>query len=412
MSHLLIVGKKFSSLTSYLEAHGHTYTVLQDRAATKFPDKKFKRRIVASFESKEAILAGAAKLKQPADGVLCVYEKYILAAAWVAEYLGVPGLPVAAAEACTDKYLMRSLFAQAPEKISPAFCQVENENDVREFAQAHGFPLILKPANLAKSLLVTKSATMDELLGNYHRSVELLRTTYKKYAPGREPKLIIEEFLEGPIHSVDAFVDGTGTPHVLEQVVDYQTGYDIGYDDNFHYSRLLPSKLSPENQAALRHCAEVSIRALGIANSPAHVEIIMTKNGPRIVEIGARNGGYRDRMHAMANGLDIVGAAIETAQGRAPSLTATKNEPCAVLELFPKTPGIYQTIANLDALRALPSFVSINIKAKEGTFIGKAADGYKMAAVVILHHPSYEQFAADLAFVNQQVRVVTQSSSK
>lgn len=409
MSHLLIVGKKFSSLTAYLEEHGHTYTLLQDRSATKFPDKKFKHRIVAPFDSKEALLSAAETIKQPVDGVLTVYENYILPAAWIAKHLGVPGLPVAAAEACTDKYLMRSLFAKAPEKISPGFEQVKSEDDVRKFAETHEFPLILKPTNLAKSLLVTKSSSLDELLANYRRSVELLQTTYRKYAPNRQPKMIIEEFLEGSIHSVDAFTDSTGTPQVLEQVVDYQTGYDIGYDDNFHYSRLLPSKLSPEDQAALRHCAEVGVRALGMRNSPAHVEIIMTKDGPRIVEIGARNGGYRERMHALANGLDILSAAIEVAQGHAPYITATKNESCAVLELFPKTPGIYQEVANLETLQTLPSLAYLSIKAKEGSFIGKAADGYKMAAVVILHHANPAQFNQDLAFVNQEVYIASKA---
>jgi biotin carboxylase len=411
MSHLLIVGKKFNSLTAYLEANGHTYTLLQDKAATKFPDKKFKHRIVASFETKESILAGASQIQQPIDGVLTVYENYILPAAWVAEYLDLPGLPVAAGEACTDKYLMRSLFAKAPEKISPAFDQVDSENDVREFANAHSFPIILKPANLAKSLLVTKSSTLEELLANYRRSSELLQTTYKKYAPHRQPKMIIEEFLEGSIHSVDAFIDTTGTPHVLEQVVDYQTGYDIGYDDNFHYSRLLPSALSAEDQAALRHCAEVGIKALGMANSAAHVEVIMTKDGPRIVEIGARNGGYRERMHALANGIDIIGAAIDVAQGQAPRIASTKNEPCAVLELFPKTPGIYRGITNDETLRQLPSLVYLSVKAKEGAYIGKAADGHKMAAIVILHNENQEAFNQDLAYINANVAVVTEPSA-
>ena len=53
---------------------------------------------------------------------------------------------------------------------------------------------------------------------------------YKKYAANRKPKMIIEEFMEGSVHSVDAFVDSNGTPHVLESIVDYQTGYDMGFD--------------------------------------------------------------------------------------------------------------------------------------------------------------------------------------
>jgi biotin carboxylase len=401
MSHILIVGRKFSHLTEYLLANGHEYTLLQDKTLTKSPDKVLKRRQVVDFSSKAAVLEAIDRLEITPDAAITVYENYILPTAWITEHLHLPGLPIEAAEACTDKFLMRSLFAKAPEKISPDFGIVENEEDLIEFAEKHTFPLILKPANLAKSLLVTKNHSMDELQQNYKKSVGLLASTYQKYAPHRQPKLIIEEFLEGSIHSVDAFVDAEGRPFVLENIVDYQTGYDIGYDDNFHYSRLIPSKLSTDDQAALRHCAEVGIKALGMKSSPAHVEIIMTKTGPQIVEIGARNGGYRERMHALANGLSIPGLALQVALGRSPVIKTTRNEPCAVLELFPKTEGIFESIDEATIL-SLPSLNYLSIKATPGQFIGKAADGYKMAAVVILHNTDDTQFRSDLAVINSR----------
>jgi hypothetical protein len=409
MSHILIVGQKFSSLIDYIESHGHTYTFLQDVLKTKFPDKKFKHRVVADFSSRTTLLATVDTISPSVDAVITTYENYILPTAWIAEHLRLPGLPVATAEACTDKFLMRSLFDKAPKKVSPAFATVEAEEDVRQFATLHTFPLILKPANLAKSLLVTKSSDLDELIANYRHSVDLLQTVYKKYAPNRTPKLIIEEFLEGSIHSVDAFVDQSGEPHVLEQVVDYQTGYDIGYDDNFHYSRLLPSRLNDTDQVALRECAAIGIRALGMKNSPAHVEIIMTAQGPRIVEIGARNGGYRERMHNLANGIDITGAALALALGKKPDITTVRNDPCAVLELFPRTPGTFTGIAHLEDLKHLSSLVYLSIKAKEGDYIGKAADGHKMAAVVILHtdEANKDSFTRDLAYITDHVQITT-----
>ncbi|MBC7459549.1 ATP-grasp domain-containing protein [Candidatus Saccharibacteria bacterium] len=407
MSHVLIIGKKFSTLTDYLIEKGHDYTLLQDTLATKFPDKKFKRRVVANFSSKQSLLNTIDALKVRPDAVISTYENYILPAAWIAEHLGVLGLPIATAEACTDKFLMRSLFDTAPEKISPAFATVTNETELRQFASDHSFPLILKPANLAKSLLVTKSSTLNELVANYMKSVNLLQTTYKKYAPNRRPKLIIEEFLEGSIHSVDAFVDARGIPFVLNEVVDYQTGYDIGYDDNFHYSRIMPSSLLPEDVAALRHCATIGITALGMKNSAAHVEIIMTKEGPRIVEIGARNGGYRERMHGVANGIDITGIALDIALGKPPVIHSTRHDACAVLELFPLTPGVFQRIDHESALRNLPSLHYLSIKAKQGAYVGKSADGYKMCAVIMLHNQDQAQFDQDLAFINQNVKVIT-----
>lgn len=405
MSHLLIVGQKFSSLTDYITSHGHTYTLLQDIKRTKFPDKKFKRRTVADFSNTHTLIEAVSSIKEPIDGVITTYENYVLPTAHIARHLGLPGMPVQAAEACTDKFLMRSLFADAPEKISPAFATVTSREDVVAFANSHSFPLILKPANLAKSLLVTKSHNLDELLENYDKSASLLPKIYQKYAPDRTPKLLIEEFLEGTIHSVDAFVDSQGAPYVLENVVDYQTGYDIGFDDNFHYSRLLPSKLSAKDQIALRHCAEIGIRALGIKSSPAHVEIIMTKNGPRIVEIGARNGGYRERMHGLANDIDITANAISLALNQPLDILAKKSEHIGVFELFPKVPGIFASISHQQELEKLPSLNYLSVKAKPGEFIGKSSDGYKMTSVVILHNSDKQQFETDMRYLNDHVVV-------
>lgn len=405
MSHILIIGRNFTPFASYLTDNGHTYTLLLDKNTTNKTVKQRENTVVVDFLDEKLIDKALTQLPHKPDAVMTIYENYILPAAKIASALNLPGLPIEAAEACTDKYLMRGLFATSPQKISPAFSIVNNAEDLKSFANNHEFPLILKPTNLAKSLLVTKNHTIDELLSNYEKSMNLLHGVYKKYAPSRNPQLLVEEFLEGTIHSVDAFVDSHGVPEVLSQIVDYQTGYDIGFDDNFHYSRILPSRLSDHDQALLRECAKAGIRALGMKNSPAHVEIIMTPSGPRIVEIGARNGGYRERMHRLANNLDIPGAALQLALGNKPTITATKNDSCAVLELFPKKPGAYREITNENTLHALPSTVYVSIKAKPGQHVGKAADGHKMCAVIILNNSDTQQFNKDLAFINDSVHV-------
>lgn len=406
---LLIVGNSYHTLRDYLEDNSYNYVTLKDVRLTKTPDKKLKHRELADFNDRQKLfeVVDAIQQKYIIDGVLVVYESYVFIAAEIAAHLGVPAMPLEAARACTDKFLMRQKFAQAPIKISPDFALVENEQDVRDFAVKFGFPLILKPAHLAKSLLVTKSYSLSELLQNYERTAKNINAVYAKYAPRVIPKLVIEEFLEGHVHSVDAFVDNDGIPHVLDGVVDYQTGYDIGYDDNFHYSRLLPSKLSLEDIEEIREAAAVGCQALSMKNSPAHIEIIRTKDGPRIVEIGARNGGYRERMYRLANGLDIVGNAVRTALDEPLALQSTKNEPVAVLELFPKTPGYFNRIAHEDELRTLPSLEYYSLKAKPGSFVGKSSDGYKMCAIIILHHEDTAQFQKDLDFVNNAVAVVT-----
>lgn len=410
MNTFLVVGKKFSGLTNKILRQGDDYILLQDVLSAKQPERRLRRRVIADFSSREALLATVDTIGNKVDAVITVYEDYVLPTAIIAEHLGLPGLPVKAAEACTDKYIMRKLFMQSKTHISPDFDVVSSKSSLEIFAATHAFPLILKPANLSKSLLVTKNHNLAELLQNYDRTVSTLERIYKKHAPHRQPKLIVEEFLEGPIHSVDAFVDSIGTPHVLENVVDYQTGYDIGYDDNFHYSRLLPSALAEAETKAVRDTAALGCKALGMKSSPAHIEIIRTSQGPKIVEIGARNGGYRERMHRLANGIDIPGNALNLALDEPLELTATRNDPCAVLELFPKRPGIFTGIANEGALKALPSLSYFAIKQPLNEFVGKSSDGYKMCAIIILHNKDSSAFLKDLSFVNSSVIALTKSA--
>lgn len=406
---VLIVGKSFSELTNYLREHEYEYVILRDIQTVKNPEAKLKRRVLCDFSSTETITQAIGNVSglYNIDAVLTIYEQYILAAAVIAEHLGLPAIPVKAARACTDKFLMRQLFADAPQKISPDFAVVKTEQDVRDFANAHSFPLILKPANLSKSLLVFKNDNLQDLLANYHKMMAAIDGVYARYAPHNTPKVLIEEFMSGPVHSVDAFVDNDSIPHVLEQVVDYQTGYDIGYDDNFHYSRIIPSALSTEEILRIREVAALGCKALGMRSSPAHVEIIRTDDGPMIVEIGARNGGYRQRMHGLANGIDLTDNALRLAFGDKPQLKTERSDAMGVFELFPKFPGAFHGIAKQDELKQLASLVYFSQKVELGDHVGLSSEGHKMCAVVMLHNEDHEQFARDLAWFNQNVCVLT-----
>lgn len=409
MSTILIVGQSFSGLNKYIVDQGDEYILLRDKHRVINPGKQIKRRVLSDFSDESNIIAAADELHNvhAFDAVYALYEQYVVIAAKLAERYSLAGCPVAAAQACTDKFVMRQLFARAPAKISPDFAIVNTAQDLTDFARSHAFPLIIKPTNLAKSLLVSKVSNESEMLESFSRIQAKQSAIYKRYAPHQKPQFLIEEFMEGTIHSVDAFVDSTGQPFVLQEVVDYQTGHDIGYDDNFHYSRLLPSALPSSSIQEIRETAALGCRALGMKSTAAHVEVILTTDGPRIVEIGARNGGYRSRMHDIANGIDITGNALRLSLGKTPIITPKRNDPFAVFELFPKTPGIFTGVAHEAELQKLPSLIDYKLKYKPGDKIGKSSDGYKMTAVVMLHNTDAEQFKRDVDFVNTAVYVTT-----
>lgn len=149
---ILIVGKHFKGLRDYLQQVGIEQFLLCDEhvgkkhAATQGIDYK-----MCNFESRELIEASIKELEGKITAVVTIYENYVLPSAWITECLHANGLPIVSAEACTDKDLMRQLFAQSEESISPDFTVVEDKEQLIAFADCHEFPLVLKPANLAKA---------------------------------------------------------------------------------------------------------------------------------------------------------------------------------------------------------------------------------------------------------------------
>ncbi len=78
-----------------------------------------------------------------------------------------------------------------------------------------------------------------------------------------------------------------------------------------------------------------------------------------------------------------------------------------MLELLPKTPGVFLGINNEDNLLKLESLNYYSLKANKGQQVGKASDGYKMCAVIILFNKDTDKFNEDLEFINKNVYVVT-----
>ena len=404
---VLIVGRTFKELSDYLKKQGFNAYYLRDSKYYDAKDANFPDIPVDFFDETELFRAvDEINNNVKIDVAMTLYENYVVASAKIAEHLGIPGMPIEAAEACTDKLLMRQKFAASPEKISPDFTIANSQDDVRDFAENHSFPLIIKPANLSASLLVYKNRTLDELMENFAHALELAPKIYAKFAPHSQPRLLIEEFMEGSVHSVDAYVDKSGNVQILKNIVDCTTGYEVGFDDNFHYSLITPTRLSPDSQEELRHCAELGVKSLGMRSSPAHIEIIMTREGPRLVEIGARNGGYRHKMHCLANGLDLYGTWIKTVLGENIDIMPKKNDSVAFIHLHPYQKGIFREIKNVDSLKRLPSFYDFHTLVNPGDLVGKGSDGFKNSALIILHNPDERQFAEDLDYIRKNVSVV------
>lgn len=388
---IYFVGKPYPKAAELrkIQRLGYRLGLLLDKNATTKNGLYFDDIIPLDF-SMLSNLARQIPHDLPASGLICTYENYIAAKAVIAEYLKLPSTSLASALASTDKFLMRQAFSRISPSISPKYALVNSLQEARGAGKKLGYPLILKPTNLVKSLLVLKCQDEASLLQNFVYAKGRIADLYAKYGVyGREPQIIVEEFMPGKLCSVAAFVDHRGKVNFCAGIATLTTAQEIGVDDNYLYARALPAKLSENLTQKIFAAAEKGIKALGMKSTPAHVELIYNKGSVKIIEIGARIGGYRPLMYRQSYGLDLLKAEINLAMGTRPDLAGEFNTYSGVFELFPAEKGAFASLSGVGVAGLLDR---ISLKAKPGQAVGPAKDGYKATAVVFASNPDIKTF--------------------
>src|SRR5579862_6661049 len=280
---------------------GYKFGVILDKNVNLKDRDRYHNVVEADFSSEGALLADLADHNLEADGLICTYENYVLAKSQIAAALRLPAPSIHSAEISTDKYLMRQAFLNADPSITPGFGLAESEDEVRAIARKLSYPLMIKPTNLVKSLLVLKCDDETELLRNFRYAKGAIDDLYAKYKVyGRRPQLIIEEYFDGKTCSVASFVDQVGQPHFYDGIVSLVNAQDLNIADNYIYERLLPGEFNGSLRSRLFEVARSGIKALEMSSTAAHVEIIYNDKDVKLIEIGARIGGYRPRMYSIS----------------------------------------------------------------------------------------------------------------
>lgn len=380
-----------SGTVEAIHSLGYKAGLLRDNQLKETYDNIFDRVIDVNFSQLDIELSRLSGLMDmQVAGFLCTYENYITAKAKLGQHFHTPSLSIESAELCTDKSLMRQAFNNTDASISPAFTTIDSIAAAQTFAQTHGYPLIIKPTGLVKSLLVMRCNTAEELeqnVGYALDTVEELYTRHRIY--NRQPQLIIEECMEGDQYSIAAFVDEKGSPYFAEGAISLTTAQDIGKDDTYLYKRQLPADIKPELLAELLHVSNIGVKALKMQSTAAHIELMHTPSGVKIIEIGARIGGYRPRMYKFCYDINLVQQDIRLAIGKKPELTGSLSQHCAVYELFPDKEGIFANInGNIDT----DELAYYRETVPRGSKIGPAKHGYKATVIIIVTSPDTDKF--------------------
>lgn len=179
-----------------------------------------------------------------------------------------------------------------------------------------------------------------------------------------------------------------GEPHVL-QITDKLT---TGAPHFVEMGHSQPMRQNDENSEKIRDLAVRACKAVGINVGPAHVEMILTKDGPKMVELGARMGGDCITTHLvpLSTGIDMVGCTIKLACGERIDIEPKFNKGAAI-RYFDAHNGTIKAIEGIDEAKKMPGVQEISIVHQVGESIGEIGSSTDRVGFVIAQAETTEE---------------------
>ncbi|MFI1408707.1 ATP-grasp domain-containing protein [Streptomyces sp. NPDC020707] len=272
------------------------------------------------------------------SGVMTYMEHHVVTTALLAQQLGLPGASPQSMEACRDKAATRRLLDV--HGVPSARSMLADDADTAvAWAAKNGFPVMVKPRAQAGSAGVMRADTPSEVRAAFDRASRETVLGLDAYGP---QGVLIEEFLDGPEISVETAVFGPGDSRIIavtrKRVGPPPTAQEYGHCVDAHD----PLLADPE----LARLITAAVDAVGVTRGALCIEVMLTPDGPHIVEINGRVGG--DLLHVLiaeALGLDLAQIAADIATGAHPRLRPTHARCAAIQFLYPERSGYLQYLA-------------------------------------------------------------------
>ena len=319
--------------------------------------------VAVKFDRVEESLAALRESNLKVEGVAAVGDRPAVLAAAAAEMYGVPFHPYAAALACTDKHLARSLYRAAGMRV-PAFFRVSSDEDPAKVASRAPYPCVLKPLGLSASRGVIRANDEAELVAAFRRIARMgeRELQVEAYIPGRE--FAIEGLVtNGELQPIAIF----DKPDPLEGPFFEETIY------------VTPSRESAEVQQALLETAAKAVRAIGLSHGPVHAELRYNEDGAWILETHARPiGGLCARAVKLAGDIPLEQAILVHALGgevfmKTP-LPDGGNSMGVMMIPIPKG-GIYHSAEGVERAQAVCGIEDVLITATPGQQLTPLPEG-------------------------------------
>ena len=210
--------------------------------------------------------------ERPFDLVLTNTEDAAIPVGRVVEALGMPGTTERTSRVIKDKTLTRRALENGG--LSPVrYRALATVDDALDFLELVGDRVVIKPADGVASLQIHVAETPEQA-----------STAWKQLQDAGYRSVIAEEYLEGPVVSVDSF--SHQGRHIVFGMSEYQMN-----------ELFVEWEVSTISDAAWGHRDELRamtaqlLDAVGLTDGPAHSEYVLTPEGPRVLETHNRLAG-------------------------------------------------------------------------------------------------------------------------
>ena len=309
----------------------------------------------------------------PLRAVVGVDDVTAVAAAAIAERLGLTSSGVAAVSTARDKYQMRQCLAAAGVPI-PRYRRLTLKDDPFLAARGVGFPCVLKPMTLSASRGVIRANNVDQFIAAFRRIAALLARDDVTVTGDGADYLLAEAYVPGIEIALEGLMIG-GRLHTLA-IFDKPDPLEGPFFEETIY--VTPSRLPDDVQTRLHDVTAAACTALGLVEGPIHAELRLNDAGPWVLEIAARSiGGLCSRTLRFGTGLTLEALILRHALGRPIASLDRERRAAGVMMIPIPRAGQLAAIEGEEAARAVAGIEDVTITAHRGQTLVPLPEGWQ-----------------------------------
>ncbi|HLZ55491.1 MAG TPA: ATP-grasp domain-containing protein [Ktedonosporobacter sp.] len=370
---------------------GFTTTVIQEKAKIQGDDLPLIDNLITLPPEHPDVVEIMSTLHQrePFDCVVSMNEVGLMPAALLQDQLHLRGNPLRPVLLTRDKYRMREHLRRCGLRSIP-YATVSGVDEVIAFAQTCGWPIILKPAMGSGSEHIYKIDTPDTIeqaLQKIEQAFPGMPTLAEKYLIGKE--VSVEAFSWEGKHQVIAVTDKftTGAPYFVE----------IGHT--------MPSSLPAHTWQHIAAYTTDFLTSIGHQLGPSHTEMMVTADGPYIIESHTRAGGdFIYELLEYVYGVDVYELTFQGLAGLQPHVEISS--PKAAMIRYLNLPiGEVKRIAGVEEASSIEGITRCQIEVQPGQQIAPFKNSVERYGWILARGETPEEASIRISHAFHKIKI-------